>query len=162
MYDVTASIVQSSDWPGAFVKSVTPTPLPGVAGTRTVVIVIGWAATSETQSFSRTVTTDGKCSVVCVPTIVEKTVYVDRPVEVVREVPGPERIVYVDRPAPPPAPITVTKTVTLPAATIIHYVPKKPRVVTKWRTRTVVKRIIITKIVHDRCPPPPVCCEGKG
>jgi hypothetical protein len=162
-YDVTATILQSQDWPGATVKSLTPLTLPGsTAGTRTITVVIGWAATSETQTFTRAVTLSGQCVVVCVPQVVEKIVYVDRPVEVVREVPGPERIVYVDRPAPPPAPITVTKTVTLPAATIIHYVPKKPRVVTRWRTRTVVKRIIVTKIVHDRCPPPPVCCEGKG
>jgi hypothetical protein len=159
-YDVTASIVQSSDWPGAFVKSVTPTPLPGATvGARTVVIVIGWPTTSETQSFSRTVTTDGKCTVVCVPQIVEKVVYVDRPTEVVREV----RVeVPVEKRVEVPVDRIVEKIVEKQVVVTKTVVKWKTRTVVKWKTRTVVQRVIVTKIVHDRCPPPPVCCEGKG
>jgi hypothetical protein len=153
-YDITATILQSQDWPGATVKSLTPLTLPGsTAGTRTVTIVIGWAATSETQTFTRTVSLSGSCVVVCVPQVVEKIVYVDRPTEVVREVVREvpvEKIVVQEKIVEKP--VIVTKTV----------VKWKTRVVTKWKTRTLVKHVYHTKIVHDRCPPPPVCCEGKG
>jgi hypothetical protein len=144
LFDVSATILQSTDWPGAFVKSVSPPTLSG-SGTRTITIVIGWAATAETQTFTRTVSLSGSCVVVCVPQVVEKIVYVDRPTEVVREV---VREVPVER--------IVEK---------IVYVPKvvyKIKYKTRWKTRTVVKHVYHTKVVHDRCPPPPVCCEGKG
>jgi hypothetical protein len=151
VYDITAAIVQSSDWPGAFVKTVTPATLPGsVAGAQTIRVVIGWAATSETQTFTRTVTLSGQCVVVCVPQVVERVVYVDRPVEVVREV---EKRVEV--------PVVVEKVVEKIVPRTITIVKWRTRTVVKWKTRTVVKWR--TKVIHDRCVPPPdePGCEGK-
>jgi hypothetical protein len=81
------------------------------------------------------------------------------PVTIERLVERPsERVVYVDR--------VVEKRVEVPVEKIVERVVRVPvmKVVyrTKWKTRTVVQRIIRTKVIHDRCPPPDVCCEGKG
>jgi hypothetical protein len=165
-FNVTAAITQSGQWPGAFVKTITPSSLPGsFRGVQQVDVVIGWTTTTETQKFVRQVDTLNAptCGVVCEPTVVERIVYVDRPVEkiverrvevpVERRVEVPvEKIVYVDRVVEKVVekPVTVTKTVYL------------VRYKTRWKTRTVVKHVYHTKIIHDRCPPPKVCCEGKG
>jgi hypothetical protein len=159
-FNITANITQSGQWPGAFVKTITPSSLPGsFRGVHQVDVVIGWTTTTETQRFVRQVDTLNAptCGVVCEPT--ERIVYVDRRVEVPVdrivekrvEVPV-EKIVYVDRVVEKVVekPVTVTKTVYL-----IRYK-------TRWRTRTVVKHVFHTKVIHDRCPPPKVCCEGKG
>jgi hypothetical protein len=78
-----------------------------------------------------------------------QTTTVERPVE---------RVVYVDRVVEKrvevPVEKIVTKRVEVPVMKIVYR--------TKWKTRTVVQRIIRTKVIHDRCPPPDVCCEGKG
>ena len=151
-YNITATIVQSGQWPGAYIISVTPSSLPGTTtGISQVSVLIGWPNSQERQLFHRPVTTDGKCAILCPPTVVEKIVYVDRPVErvVEKRVEVPvEKIVYVDRVVEKP--VVQVKTVY--------------KVVTKirWKTRTVVKHVFHTKVIHDRCPPPKVCCEGKG
>lgn len=67
-------------------------------------------------------TTKLVCPVVCTPIVTEKIVYVDRPVETVREV---EKVVYVDRPVDR----VVTKTVV------------------KWKTKIKYRTKIKTKII---------------
>lgn len=150
VYDVTAEILQSSQWPGAFVKSITPSWFAGnTTGSKSVVVVLAWSSGETWTAPTQYVTLAGTCIKVCEPVTVERIVYVDRPVEVIREV---VKEVPVEK--------VVEKVVEKPVIkTIVKW---KTRVVVKWKTRTVVKRIIITKIVHDRCPPPPVCCVGKG
>jgi hypothetical protein len=154
LYDVTATVTQSGQWPGAFVRSVNPSTIPGgTTGPVTITIVVAWTTTTETQTFKRTLTLDGKCGVICEPVIkevvrevpVDRVVYVDR---VVKDV----QIQYVDRVVEKVVekPVTVTKTVY-----VVRYK-------TRWKTRTVVKHVFHTKVIHDRCPPPKVCCEGKG
>ena len=77
---------------------------------------------------------------VCVPQVVE-IVFVDRPTEVVREV---EKRVEV--------PVEVVKTVT-----VVKCVPSS-----SGAPAPSSSSLFQPKAVHDRCPPPPVCCEGKG
>jgi uncharacterized repeat protein (TIGR01451 family) len=61
-YLITATIQQSQDWPGAFVKSITPSSVDGYTkGDQTVVVVIGWTTSAETQTFTETVSLDGNC-----------------------------------------------------------------------------------------------------
>lgn len=165
VYDVKAEITQSGQWPGAFVKSITPISFTGTTtGSQKVVVVIGWPSTSETQTWTKYVTLDGSCKKVCEPEIR----YVDK-------------IVYVDRPAPPaPPPVvtttTVTNTVTTPAPP-----PKKvaaPCVAPKNLPKgasvkkgkgcnyyiTLKQKVVKSKpkVIHDRCkPPPPPDCVGK-
>lgn len=154
-WQITATITQSGQWPGAYVKTVTPASLPGsFKGVQQVDVVVGWPNSNETQKFVRQVDTQNApaCKVVCDPIVVEKIV------------PGPERIVYVDR--------VVEKRVEVPVEKIVERVVEKPVTVTKtvyvvryktrWKTRTVVRNVYRTKVIHDRCPPPPVCCVGKG
>lgn len=189
VYDITATITQSGQWPGAYVKSVTPTSFPGsTTGSKAVVVKIGWPNSSETQTWTKYVTLDGKCGVIC------------EPVVIVKEVPGPERIVYVDRPVPGPERV-VERIVEVPGpervvekvveklvvSDNIEYVkvevPAKPKpcaIPASMRKNSTVKRgrdgncyvttktvITITKVIHDRppCPdnppkPKPKDCEG--
>ncbi len=61
-YLITATIQQSNDWPGAFVKSITPSSVDGYTkGDQTVTVVVGWTTSTETQTFRETVTLDGDC-----------------------------------------------------------------------------------------------------
>lgn len=145
MYDVTASVV-SSEPSGAVIKSYSPKTFPGnTTGTQKVYVTADWPDNNEEPTYTVYVQLNGLCVAICEPVVIERIVYVDRPVEVVREkIVVQEKIVE--------KPVIVTKTV----------VKWKTRTVVKWKTRTVVQRIIITKVVHDRCPPPPVCCVGKG
>jgi LPXTG-motif cell wall-anchored protein len=62
-YSITASIQQSDEFPGAFVVSVNPSSLPGVTlGTVSVTVVIGWPDSTDTQTFTKSVNVDGKCT----------------------------------------------------------------------------------------------------
>jgi hypothetical protein len=141
VYDVTATITQSGQWPGAFVKSVTPTSFPGsTSGSKAVVVKIGWPNSSETQTWTKYVTLDGHCAVVC------------EPVTIIKEVPGPERIVYVDRP------VEVIKYVDRPVEVIKEVqVPGPERVVEKVVEKLVVSDNIqtVTKIVEVKAKPKP-------
>lgn len=153
VYDVTASVV-SSEPSGAVVKSYSPKTFPGnTTGSQKVYVTADWPNNSEEPTYTVYVQLNGTCVAICEPVVTERIVYVDRPVEVVREV---EKRVEV----PVEKIVIQEKIVEKPVVkTVVKW---KVRTVVKWKTRTVVKRIIITKIVHDRCPPPPVCCEGKG
>ena len=133
VYDVTATITQSGQWPGAFVKSITPTSFPGnTSGSKGVVVKIGWPNSTETQTWTKYVTLDGKCGVVC------------EPVTIIKEVPGPERIVYVDRPVE-----------------VVREVVKEVRVEVPGPERVVEKLVVsdniqtVTKIVEVKAKPKP-------
>jgi hypothetical protein len=61
-YVVNASIDQSNDWPGAYIKSVSPASFPGTAsGTQTVTVVIGWPKSYEKQTVSKEINLSGDC-----------------------------------------------------------------------------------------------------
>ena len=61
-YVVTATILQSEQWPGAVVKSVTPSSFPGnTSGQQSVTVVIGWDGSQETQTFHESVDLGGDC-----------------------------------------------------------------------------------------------------
>lgn len=129
-YKVSVTIQQSQQYPGAFVKSVSPASFTGItSGTQPVTVVIGWPNSTDTQTFNKSVTLDGKCIasppapkcpagtvqdssstssvLVCIKTVEKPvpgpTVYVDRPVPgptVTNNVPVPGPTVYVDKPGP--------------------------------------------------------------
>ena len=62
-YTISATIQQSAQWPGAFVKSITPSSFPGdTSGAQTVVVKIGWPNSNDTQTFTRSVTLAGDCA----------------------------------------------------------------------------------------------------
>src|SRR5262249_19484476 len=59
-FTISAEIQQSQEWPGAFVKSITPSSFPGnTLGSRNVVVVIGWDQTTDTQTFTKSVSLPG-------------------------------------------------------------------------------------------------------
>lgn len=161
---VSATIDQSSQWPGATVKTITPSSFAAdVVGVKTVVVVIGWANSNDKQTFTKTVTL---ASNVCPPTppkcpegyveagksegvllcTKETRVEVPFPVEVVRveyrDVPGPtvERIVTVDR--------VVEKLV--PGATVIKTVKVKGKTKYVYRTKIITK--VKRSTVYKNCP----------
>lgn len=185
----TPVITQSSQWPGATVKSVTPASFPGTTtGSVKVTVVIKWS-NGETQTWEKYHVLDGKCvpppevfcpadtvqigsnPLVCLKTVKE-TVTVNVPVPGPPvPVPGPP---VPGPPVPVPGPervVVKTKTVTAKQKPCVM-----PTAVRKAGNATMTRGkdgncyITITKvkhgppkIVHDRCVPPPdePGCEGK-
>lgn len=66
-YKVAATIVQSQQYPGATVKSITPSTFPGTAsGPRLVLVIIRWS-NGEIQPFVKFITLAGTCKPVVIP-----------------------------------------------------------------------------------------------
>lgn len=60
-YDITVKIVQSAQWPNAYVKNVNPTSVAGNAKGAHIVVKVGWKNSNETQTIWKTIGLDGKC-----------------------------------------------------------------------------------------------------
>lgn len=157
-YDVSATIQQSSGYPGATIKSITPSSFPGTtSGTKAVVVVIKWPNSNDTQTWTKTVTLAGTCvqpppppptcpegyhqqgestnPLLCLKeTVTEHETRVEVPVEVIKEVPGPTQYVtqYVDKV------VTVEKAV--PGPTVV-------KTVVKWKTKIVNHKVVKVKVV---------------
>lgn len=153
-YDVSAAITQSTGYPGALVKSITPSTFPGTSsGVKSVVVVVKWTNSNDTQTLTKSVTLAGTCVAppppdpVCpegyvrqgdsLPLLCLKTVTV----EVVKEVPV-TNTVYVDVPGP-----TVEKIVTvvvdrpIPGKTVTKIVKVQGKTKYIYRTKTKIKRV---------------------
>lgn len=166
-YVVSASVQQSSKYPGAFVKSITPSTVPGnTSGSKGVVVVLGWPNSNETQTWNVSVSLDGKCVPppapkncpegyseaegstadvkLCVKTVtntvtVDRVQYVDRPVERIVE-----KIVYVDKPVEVEKIVYKDKIV---IKTVIKKVVKiKNKIVVKYKTKVVTKVVKICPV----------------
>lgn len=63
VYNVSATITQNSSYPGAFVKSISPSTFSGsTSGSQHVTVVLGWPNSTDTQVWNLTVNLDGKCT----------------------------------------------------------------------------------------------------
>lgn len=150
VYNVSASVVQSAQYPGGVVKSVTPSVFPGnTTGTKQVVVLVGWPNSKDTQPFTKSVTLTGNCVVptgpVCPPDTVRDASSTSTVLVCVRTQTVTN---YVNVPVQVPGP-----TVTVPGPTVTKTVIKKSKPIVKWKTKTKVKTVVVTHTVVKR----PIC-----
>lgn len=167
-YSLSASIAQSSQYPGASVVSITPSSFPGsnAGTTQAVTVVIGWPNSNDKQTWHVNVPLGGTCTkppppppdpkcpegytksgesdgvLLCTKETVKEVPVVTT---VVQTVPGPETVVE----KRVEVPIEVIKEV--PGPTVTKTVVKT---VVKWKTRVVIKNhtkvVVKTKVVQAK------------
>lgn len=163
-YPVSATIIQNAQYP-ATLKSVTPSSFPGTSTGGTVTVVVKFT-NGETQTFTQSVTLDGKCKTPPPPSpkcpegyteagksegvlLCTKETVRTETVTVNTTTPGPT--VYVDKPGPT---VTVEKVVEKlvpgPTVTVIKKVPGPVRIV-KGKAP---KAKVVIKRVAAKCPIP--------
>lgn len=161
LYTITADIDQSHSWPGATVKSITPSYFPGnTTGTKSVTVVIGWPNSSDKQTFNKTVTLDGNCTPPPSGSCPAGTTEIGKNPLICKVVEYRERIVYVDRVEYK----YVDKLVPGPTATVVKFVNVKGKtkivVKTKVKYRTKIK--IRYKVKVKKVPSYGICKLPNG
>ena len=164
-YLVSATIIQNAQYP-ATLKSVSPSSFPGTSTGGLVTVVVKFT-NNETQTFTQTVTLDGKCKTPPPPSpkcpagyteagksegvlLCTKETVRTETVTVNTTTPGPT--VYVDKPGPT---VTVEKIVEklVPGPTVTKTITKfKTKVITKVKTK--IKTVTRTIIKAKKCPIP--------